>query len=279
MDYYQVVCPDLSDTENEILIAELSGLGFESFEETEDAILAYIPANKFSKKILEEVGVCKKLLKKGLLKTNLIPDQNWNALWESNYPPVIIKNTIYVHAPFHEEKPGIKYNILVKPKMAFGTAHHETTFQVLEMMLDEDFKDKEVLDMGCGTGVFAILAAMMGARHVDAVDNDPWAYNNSLENVELNNKNTIIDVYLGDASWLKFKNRYDVIFANINKNILLRDMPFYVPSLKSNGLIFFSGFYERDLEDIKNKAISLGLEYVKHQTKNDWVAAKFVKME
>lgn len=277
MNYYRLTCPkNVTDELNEILIARLAGLGFESFEETEDALLAYIPEKDFSKNLLSEIEECKEKLLNNQLKIDWIPEQNWNAVWESNYPPVIIAGRCYIRAPFHEEKPEMEFSILVKPKMAFGTAHHETTAQILELMLDADFKKKEILDMGCGTAVLAILASMKGAKHIDAIDNDEWAFNNSSENIELNHCLNITP-FLGDASLLTEKEKYDVVFANINKNILLRDIPSYVDTLKPSGQIYFSGFYETDLEDIKKLCSSLGLKYELHTTKNDWTAALFVK--
>lgn len=277
MNYYRLSCPKPQEEEQtEILIARLAAVGFESFEETETHVLAYIPEKEFDSNSLTEIEDCKNLLEKKRLDVKLIPDQNWNAVWESNYPPVLIANRCYVRAPFHEEKKDVAFNILIKPKMAFGTAHHETTAQIISLMLDEDFSAKHVLDMGCGTGVLTILASLKGAAHVDAVDNDPWSFNNTTENIELNPVKNIRPV-LGDASVLTLPEQYDIILANINKNILLRDMESYTKALKKGGKIFFSGFYEFDLADIQHKAQSLGLVYKKHIVKNDWVAALFCK--
>lgn len=277
MNYYCLTCPkNESEEKNEILIAQLAALGFESFEEDEHVLKAYIQEKDFSKNLLTGIECCKDLMAKNKLTIERIADQNWNAVWESNYPPVLIGNRCYIRAPFHEEKPEIKYSILLKPKMAFGTAHHETTAQILEQILDADMEGKEVLDMGCGTAVLAILASLKGAKHIDAIDNDEWAFNNSSENIELNHCDNITP-FLGDATLLSKKDKYDTIFANINKNILLQDMHTYVDALKPGGTIYFSGFYQSDLSDIKDHASKLKLNYITHSVKNEWAAALFEK--
>jgi len=277
MNYYQLKLPrQESQEQNDILMAELAGIGYESFEETENALLAYIQEPDFSKEVLEDISICKDLIDNDKLQVELIQEQNWNTVWESNYLPVLIGNKCYIHAPFHEKKPEIEFNILINPKMAFGTAHHETTSQIIKLILDENIYGKEILDMGCGTGVLAILASLKGALHVDAIDNDSWAFNNTEENAEGNNIKNIQPI-LGDASLLTQADKYDVVFANINKNILLRDLPNYSYVLKSGGIIYFSGFYESDLVQIKSKAAESSLRYVKHIVKNNWVAAIFQK--
>ncbi len=265
-----------TETDNEILIAFLANAGFESFENTETAIEAFMPANIFSKNIVLDIPFVKKHGFARDMKIEHIEEQNWNAFWESNYPPVSIADKIYIYAPFHQLIPGYKYQIIIKPKMSFGTAHHETTAMMMTLMLKENFTEKTVLDMGSGTAVLAILASMKGAFETDAIDNDEWAYNNALENIKLNNIKNINPV-LGDASTLTQHKKYDIILANINKNILLHDMPFYEQTLTENGKIFFSGFYLTDLDDLKTKANELKLSYQYHIEKNKWVAACFVK--
>ncbi len=278
MNYYQLKCPKYPDREQtEILTALLAEAGFESFEETDTHLLAYIQEKDYEQQMVDRVGGCAELLSSGEASVTFIPEQNWNAVWESNYPPVLIAGQCFIYAPFHEKRPDVKFNIEVHPKMAFGTAHHETTAQMVELMLKEDLSGQKILDMGCGTGVLAILASMKGAKEADAVDNDPWSYNNTLENAALNHIHNINPV-LGDASFLKDKTEvYDTILANINKNILLRDMLAYAGALKQGGKIFFSGFYEKDLPDIKTKAIEWHLQYQGHRTRNNWVAATFIK--
>ncbi len=277
MNYYQLKLPrQEAQEQNDILMAQLAAIGYESFEETEDSLLAYIQEPDFSKDTLEDVPVCKGLRTSNKLKIELIQEQNWNEGWESNYPAVLIADRCYIYAPFHAKKPEVEFNILVNPRMTFGTAHHETTAQIIELILDADLKGKELLDMGCGTGVLALLASMKGARHIDAIDNDPWAFRNTEENAKLNEIENVFPL-LGDASLLTEATKYDFVFANINKNILLRDIPNYSHVLKSAGTIYFSGFYEADLNQIKNKASENALHYVRHIVRNNWVATIFQK--
>lgn len=259
----------------DILIAELAEIGFESFEETETGLLAYIQTPVFDKNALANIGSLNNAKVQIQFVEKLIPAQNWNALWESNYDSVLIDDRCYIRAPFHPSKPEIEFEILIEPQMSFGTAHHETTANMISLLLEEDVKGKSLLDMGCGTAVLAILAHKKGASPVYAIDNDEWAYRNSIDNIA-KNKTKDIHVSLGDASLLKDK-KFDVIFANINKNILLANMEAYAQSLNKKGKLFMSGFYLTDLQDIRNKANELGLSYAKHLMKNEWVAAKFEK--
>lgn len=275
MDYIKLTC---KKPENpvfvEIVMAALADIGFESFEETDDAILAYIPEKDFNRDNLAQIDFHSDILP----KEELVKDQNWNAVWESNYNPVFIANRVYIRAPFHESRPEVDYEIVINPKMAFGTAHHETTALIIEYLLEEEYnlKKKTLLDMGCGTGVLGILAVMEGAKQVLAVDNDHWSYESTLENAEMNHTPTVEALH-GDASSLPKKELFDIVLANINKNILLKDMAAYNRCLKKGGDIYFSGFYESDLKDIKQKAASLGLTYINHKVKNNWTAAKFSK--
>jgi len=257
----------------DILIAELAEIGFESFEETETGLLAYIQEPVFIKEALTKLGSFNSDKVQINFTEKLIPAQNWNALWESNYDSVLIDNRCYIRAPFHPSKPEIEFEILIEPQMSFGTAHHETTANMISLLLKEDVKGKSLLDMGCGTAVLAILAHKKGASPICAIDNDEWAYRNSIDNVAKNDTKEI-KVFLGDASLLKDK-KFDIIFANINKNILLADMDFYTQSLNIGGVLFMSGFYLSDLSDIRKKATSLGLKYITHLVKNQWVAVKF----
>jgi ribosomal protein L11 methyltransferase len=209
-----------------------------------------------------------------LLTVEEMPDKDWNELWEASYQPVVVNEHCRVRAPFHDPDPRFEFDLVIEPKMSFGTANHETTAQIITLMLETDFRGKEVLDMGSGTAVLAILAKKLGAAKTVAIDNDEWAYRNAFTNVALNGIDDI-EIVLGDASAIK--GTFDVVLANINRNILLRDMHCYVDAMRPQAHIFFSGFYEEDLASIKEEAARLGLSYKRHLTKNRWVAAEFVK--
>lgn len=259
----------------EILIAELGELPFESFEETENGVNAYVQEAYVYENMLDEVYVLTSEEFEISYTTEAIEQVNWNEEWEKNFDAIDVDGICYVRAPFHEPK-EVKYEIVIEPKMSFGTGHHETTYLMMKHILELDVTDKNVLDMGCGTALLAILAMMKGAKHSDAIDIDNWCYLNSIENGERNNiKN--MDVFEGDASLLVEPNKYDVVIANINRNILLNDMSAYANVLKSGGTILFSGFYVEDIPAIRNSAESFGMEYINHMEKNNWVALKFIK--
>ncbi|MFX0555186.1 50S ribosomal protein L11 methyltransferase [Maribacter sp. CXY002] len=258
---------------SDILIAELGAVGFESFVEEEDGVLAYIQKEEWNNKILEEISILKNTKFKIDYKSKEIEQENWNATWEANFTPILVDDVCMIRAPFHEKK-DVEYDIIIEPKMSFGTGHHETTHMMLQHLLALDVKDKVVLDMGSGTGVLAILAAMRGASIIDAIDIDNWCYLNALENIE-RNKVTHINVYEGDASLLKNK-MYDLIIANINRNILLNDIPKYVNCLANNGVLLLSGFYNDDLGLLNEACQKAGLKFEKNLEKNNWVAAKYV---
>jgi ribosomal protein L11 methyltransferase len=262
----------------DVFTSLLADAGCDSFMEGEfeNILLAYI------KEELYDAATIDQLLQNHGFDTDVkydisrIEEQDWNAVWEASYEPVTIAGRCHIRAPFHEPKPDVEYEIIIEPKMSFGTAHHETTSLMIEYILEEDFNGKSLLDMGSGTGVLAILARKRGASPVVAIDNDPWAYENNIEN---NARNGIDDitVKLGDANAIG-EQVFDVIIANINRNILLNDMHLYAKSMHSGSCIFFSGFYQgNDLNIIKEKAASLGLEFVSNKVKNEWTAAKFIK--
>jgi ribosomal protein L11 methyltransferase len=209
-----------------------------------------------------------------LLNVEEMPDKDWNELWEASYQPVVVNERCRVRAPFHEPDPSFEFDLVIEPKMSFGTANHETTAQIIQLMLETDFQGKEVLDMGSGTAVLAILAKKLGSARTVAIDNDEWAYRNAFTNIELNGISDI-EIVLGDA--LSIKGSFDVVLANINRNILLRDMHYYVEAMTPNAHIFFSGFYTEDLSSIREEAERLGLHYCRHLSRNNWVAAEFVK--
>jgi ribosomal protein L11 methyltransferase len=260
---------------SEILTAELSMQGFESFVEEEDGLKAYIQAPDFEEAMLDEVAVLKNPDFEISFQIEEIQDQNWNAKWESEYEPVLVADRCYIRAPFHAPKTDVDFEIIIEPQMSFGTAHHETTHQMIEWLMEEDVDGKRVLDMGSGTAVLAILAAKKKAASIDAIDIDEWAFNNAKENVIKNNARQI-QVLMGGAELL-VDQQYDLVLANINKNILLRDMEAYARVMHTDSRIIFSGFYTHDLNDIKDKAGEYGLAYSTHSSKNDWVAAVFTK--
>lgn len=260
---------------SEILIAELSQLGFESFVEEDDGLKAYIQKNDFQEDSIKELEILHLQDFQIQYKVSEIEDQNWNAKWESEYDAVLIDDRCYIRAPFHSSKADVEHEIIIEPQMSFGTAHHETTHQMIQFLLDEDVQGKKVLDMGSGTAVLAILASKKGAESVDAIDIDEWAFNNALENVR-KNQCANIKVLMGGAELLKNQS-YDFVLANINKNILLADMEQYTKVMASNARILFSGFYTHDLNDITARANHYGLELIRHSERNNWVAALFRK--
>lgn len=258
----------------EILIAELGYAGFESFVETDEGVTAYIQKEEWNESILKDIQILDSEEFEITYSYEEIEQTNWNEEWEKNFNPIVVDDVCSVRAPFHE-KPETEYDIIIEPKMSFGTGHHETTHMMIQHLLKNDFKNKSVLDMGCGTGVLAILAEMRGASAVDAIDYDNWCYLNSLENVERNNCHNIT-VSEGDASLLT-DQRYDIIIANINRNILLQDMAAYVNCLKTDGSLFLSGFYKEDIPAIQEECERLGMEYIENLERNNWVSLKLKK--
>ena len=258
---------------SDILIAELGEVQFESFVETEDGVQAYIKKEDWYPNILDGLQILSNPLFSIDYDYSEIEQENWNATWESNFNPIQVGDQCVVRAPFHD-KPEVDYDIVIEPKMSFGTGHHETTYMMLQHILDHDFKGKSVLDMGSGTGVLAILAAMKGAVAIDAIDIDNWCYLNAKENVERNNCSHI-NVYEGTADLLT-DQQYDIIIANINRNILLEDIPTYVKCLKKGGILFVSGFYKEDIPQISERCKEVGLKFEKNLEKNNWVAVKYV---
>jgi len=257
----------------EILIAELGYAGFESFVETEEGVTAYIQKEEWRLAILDDIQILNSDEFEITFTYEEIEQTNWNEAWEKNFNPIVVDDICAVRAPFHK-KFNTQYDIIIEPKMSFGTGHHETTHMMIQHILKNDFKGKSVLDMGCGTGVLAILAEMKEAKTLDAIDIDNWCYLNSLENVGRNNCSQIT-VLEGDASLLKEKN-YDIIIANINRNILLNDIPTYVNSLNKHGILFLSGFYNSDISVIEDECNRHMLKLNEKIEKNNWVALKFL---
>jgi ribosomal protein L11 methyltransferase len=262
----------------ELLIAELGLLGFESFVEQEMGLEAYIPESDWSKDLLSQVYVLQHNSDAIELDIKKIAQENWNQTWEDSFSPIIVDDSIQVRAGFHPEK-DFRYDIVITPKMSFGTGHHETTHMMLSHLLNMDLEGKNVLDMGCGTGILAIFSAMKGASSVDAIDIDTWCFENTEENAKTNTVDRVVNAFEGDASLLK-DQKYDLIIANINRNILLSDIPVYAKCLSSEGELLLSGFYKEDFEQIKDKCISnsLILEQDDVLERNNWMGLKFKKI-
>ncbi len=257
----------------EILIAELGYVGFDSFVESEKGVTAYIQKDKWNAFILDDINILSSKEFEITFEFNEIEQTNWNEEWEKNFEPIVVDNQVTVRAPFHD-KPTTKYDLVIEPKMSFGTGHHETTYMMIQHILKNDFKNKSVLDMGCGTGVLAILAEKVGANELDAIDIDNWCYVNSLENVERNNCEKV-SVYEGDVKLLD-GNNYDIIIANINRNILLVDIPRYTKCLNKNGTLFLSGFYKEDIHMIESKCNEDMLKLEEIIERGQWVSLKFI---
>ncbi|MDR1436788.1 MAG: 50S ribosomal protein L11 methyltransferase [Candidatus Symbiothrix sp.] len=279
MNYYKL---DLAVTPNteinrDVLSALLAGAGFESFVETGKGLDAFVPEKAFSGKAVDEALANFPLpgvhVQYGL---ELINGKDWNEEWEKHFfQPVIIDNQVVIHSSFHKDVPVLPYEIVIDPKMAFGTGHHSTTALMVSCLLELDLNKQSFLDMGCGTALLAILAAKKGAHPVTAVDIDRWAYENALENIRLNHTPGI-QVKCGDANSLE-KGSYDIIFANINRNILLNDVAVYSRRMHSGSRLFMSGFYREDREMIAEKCGEHGLEFISCKEKNNWIALQFLK--
>jgi ribosomal protein L11 methyltransferase len=259
--------------ESEMLVAELAELPFDSFEEGEGVLKAYIPQDKLpdSKAQADELIAARGITGQRYIE---IETQNWNAVWEAQFDPVDVEGKLLIRAPFHAPCCDARPEIVIMPKMSFGTGHHATTYLMSAEMADRDFAGKRVLDMGSGTGVLAILAAKMGAASVDAVDIDEWAYRNSVENIEANGVGDVVHPVLGDASVITGKS-YDAVLANINRNILLADMARYVETLNGKGELIMSGILEGDVEIISEKAVSLGMWPAGQRLREGWAVVTF----
>ena len=263
---------------NDVLAAELGEIGFESFTSDEKGLQGFIPATLYNIAHVEE-----KLAAFPLEGTTIhysarpVEDKDWNEEWEKNYfQPIHIGNECQIRASFHPEKPGFRHNILIDPKMAFGTGNHETTYLMIQAMLASDMKGQEVLDMGCGTAVLAILAHQQGAKRIVAIDIDEWAYNNALENIHLNQAEEI-QVLLGGAERIAETGTYDTILANINRNILLHDIHHYAQALKEGGQSIMSGFYEEDCPMLEAECRQWGLELIDRASRNKWTRMRVIR--
>ena len=282
MNYYELSFTYSSPIENaiinDILAAELGEIGFESFSENRNGLQGYIAESLYDAEVLQNKlddfpleGI------KIQFTEAFIKDKDWNEEWEKNYfKPIRIEKKCIIRASFHEKEPGYTYEIIIDPKMAFGTGNHETTYLMINEMLALDLEGKELLDMGCGTAVLAILARMKGAKRVVGIDIDRCAYNNALENIRLNHTDDI-QIVLGGAEQIPEFGQFDIVFANINRNILLNDIQHYNQCLRPGGLLYMSGFYEQDIPVIEEECKQHGLTLLSHTEMSNWVAVKVQK--
>lgn len=278
MDYIELkVKLPSPDEQRDIVISELADLGFESFVEEEEGLTAYIKASDYTPGLIDTSAYIFENKLNFQITETLIRERNWNAEWESSFQPVNIEDRCVIRASFHEKPEDVGYDIIIDPNMSFGTGHHETTWLMVKEMLDMDLRQKQVLDMGCGTAVLAILAAKMGASEILAVDVEKKAVENSMDNIRLNNvQNKRITVQKGDSGLLAEK-QFHIILANINKNVLLGDIPRYSHNLAGGGELLMSGFFETDAASITEKAATAGLTLTRKNLKNQWCLLHFVK--
>lgn len=271
------VSTDIQDWQKDLLIAELAEIGFDTFEDTDEGFAGYIPSANLDIQALETLLLAQTGEFNVDYQINDVKEENWNALWESNFNPIVVDDACYVRATFHDAKPEYTYEIVIDPKMSFGTGHHQTTSMMLSYILENNFQNEKVLDMGCGTGILAILAAKKGAKHILAVDYDNICVDSVKENSELNGI-TNIESQLGSKEVI-VGNKFDTILANINRNILLDQMSTYADNLDSKGELYISGFYEEeDLPILRKCCEELSFTFVSHKVLDKWCAAKFIKI-
>jgi ribosomal protein L11 methyltransferase len=269
MDYIQVSITCLEEY-REILIAELAAVGFDSFLETDSGLEAYVPQDLFARASFDEVIATYREPAALTVVEGIVPKVNWNEEWEKNYDPIEVNKLVYVRASFHAPQPGFRYEIVINPKMSFGTGHHATTFQLLSMQGKIDHQGKQVLDVGSGTGILAIMAHLLGAKQVEAFDIDSWCVDNGNENFDLNGLSTRMG--LGTIREVNPQGPYELILANINKNVLLDELAIYSGLLTSQGLLLLSGFYSEDIADLVQAASAQGLTLTMQTTKDNWAA-------
>lgn len=277
MKYIEVTIHlDTVEPFRDLMIDALGNEGpYDSFVEQPDGLKAYVPQAQYDEQFLKTV--CNEVGCPCHYEVAEMPDKNWNEEWEKQHQPVLVEDFCWVRAPFHQHRNDVCYEIEIEPKMSFGTAHHATTYMMLTLLRDAEVEGCRVLDMGCGTAVLAILAAMRGAASVEAVDVDEWAYRNAVENVSRNGVEGVVHCMLGDATSLNDLDSFDLILANINRNILLHDIASYVAVLNQGGTICFSGFYESDVPSLVDKATALGLRLEQMRVRQGWCALRFTK--
>lgn len=267
MDYLELKISCLEDF-REILIAELAEIGFDSFLETEEGLNAYAPENEFDRDAFLALIEKYKLPAQIIWHESKMPKVNWNEEWEKNYDPIAVDDLVFVRASFHQPHPGYKYEIVINPKMSFGTGHHATTFQMLKHQGEIDHKGKRVLDVGSGTGILAIMAHLLGAKEVNAFDIDEWCVENGNENFDLNGLSTRMEI--GTIREVNPKGPFDIVLANINKNVLLDEMKIYADLIPPKGYLLLSGFYNEDVDDLLECAKPFGLSLTSKQSKDNW---------
>jgi ribosomal protein L11 methyltransferase len=276
MNYIELsVSVEPKEEGSDILIAELSEIGFESFVDSDKGFKAYIREPEFEQAVVEKLIADYSHVFRISCQSHSIEQQNWNSEWESSFQPIKVDDKCYIRAPFHEPEPSFKYDVVIEPKMSFGTGHHDTTQLMIRQLMLLNVKGASLLDMGCGTGVLAIVASMLGANPIMAVDIDEWSYENTIENLQKNNINNVL-VHKGDVQILEGR-RFHVILANINKNVLLADLPAYVRSLGPGGTLLLSGFFETDIAELKPAAEKLGLKYEDRKLSDQWALLQFIK--
>ncbi|MCQ2228780.1 MAG: 50S ribosomal protein L11 methyltransferase [Bacteroidales bacterium] len=264
-----VVLTPYDETASDIVMAQMGELGFDSFEETEGGFIGYAQISNYTEGTLATLSTYVEGVSM-TIEEDIIEDQDWNKEWEENYfKPIVIGGKCRIRSPFHEADPSMQYEIIINPQMSFGTGYHETTTMMMEYLMEKDITGKSVLDMGCGTGILGIMAIMRGAQAVDCVDIDEWCYNNTLENISLNSLNGITTI-LGGAEVLGKEPKYDLVVANINRNILTRDMHLYAQTLKPGAQMMLSGFYSEDADIVLKEAQRFGLSLVEKKVMNNW---------
>ncbi|MEL6557126.1 MAG: 50S ribosomal protein L11 methyltransferase [Bacteroidota bacterium] len=273
IEVYFSTTPEIS----EILLAELGNLPYDTFEEVNDGLKAYVLEEAYDQSAVDEVVNQYQALGAITYQTSIIPKENWNEEWEKNFHPITVANQILVRADFHEANPAMPYEIIIVPKMSFGTGHHDTTSQMLQFQLEVDHEGKTVLDAGTGTGILAIMADKKKAGKILANDIDDWCIDNSRENFSLNNSQEV-DLRLGAID--VFENEQaDILIANINKNVLLHEIPSYAEIVVPNGTLLLSGFYEHDIPDLEKQLNNSGFQKVSHTVQNKWAALKCIKTD